>query len=81
LKNNLKDITSPFIRELETRHQKLTPRELEICNMIKSGYSSRKIAESACISVGAVKLHRNRIRKKLGLIKKKVNLITYLQST
>jgi DNA-binding CsgD family transcriptional regulator len=49
--------------------------------MIKSGYSSRKIAESACISVGAVKLHRNRIRKKLGLIKKKVNLTTYLQST
>jgi PAS domain S-box-containing protein len=58
---------------------KLTPREMEICNLLKSGATSKDVAKALDISVLTVNKHRERIRKKLVLVKKDVNLSTYLR--
>jgi PAS domain S-box-containing protein len=61
------------------RYGKLSPREIEICNMIKSGASSKSIAEILSISPQTVKKHRERIRRKLVISNKDINLSTYLK--
>ncbi|MCX6356103.1 MAG: helix-turn-helix transcriptional regulator [Candidatus Aureabacteria bacterium] len=59
---------------------RLTPREIEICNMIKGGLSGKEIAELLRISFKTVERHRNDIRRKFKIVGKKVNLITFLQN-
>ena len=58
---------------------KLSPRELEICNLIKSGSSTKEIAKSLSISTITVNKHRERIRKKLFISNKNINLSTFLK--
>ena len=58
----------------------LTQREIEICNMIKSGLTSKEIARVLNVSYRTVETHRNNIRNKLEITKKGINLITYLKS-
>ena len=80
LEKNLLDLTSSFGIKVSDRHLKLSPREVEIANLIKNGVGSKEIAEMLFISFKTVETHRNRIRKKLGIIKKDVNLTTYLKT-
>jgi PAS domain S-box-containing protein len=80
LEANLLNIVSPFAQRLSSRHLRLTPKELQIANMIKDGKTTKDIAELMGVCPGAVSLHRNHIRKKLGLNKEKINLRTYLGS-
>jgi PAS domain S-box-containing protein len=80
LETNLQNIVSPFAQRLSSRHLRLTPKELEIANMIKDGKTTKDIASLMGVCPGAVSLHRNHIRKKLGLNREKVNLHTYLRS-
>ena len=80
LKSCLADITSPFISKLETGHSNLTPRELEICHMVKSGFTSKQVAASLNTSVETVLKQRKMIRRKLGISNQKVNLVTHLKS-
>lgn len=80
LEDALNDIASPFISRLEKQRVGLTPRELEICNMIKSGMTSKQIAAALDISSLTVDKQRAHIRRKLGLANKGVNLISYLKS-
>lgn len=61
-------------------YTRLTTREVEICNLIKSGASSKEIAHSLNISIQTVNKHRITIRRKLGITDKNTNLITYLNS-
>lgn len=58
---------------------KLTPRELEVCNLLKTGATSKDIADTLNISIPTVNKHRERIRKKLVISKKDINLSTYLR--
>ena len=80
LEADLKEITSPFLDTLRTSYTKLSPRELEVCRLIKSGMTSKEIAEALSLSVMTVHKYRELIRKKLGLVNNEVNLHTYLQS-
>ena len=80
LEQYLIDIASPFMDELKTKFSKLTPRELEICHMIKAGRPSKEIAAILNVSLLTVHKHREQIRRKLGLKHSTVNLSTYLQS-
>lgn len=80
LEANLLNIVSPFAKRLTSRHLRLTPKELQIANMIKDGKTTKDIAALMNVCPGAVSLHRNHIRKKLGLNKEKINLRTYLGS-
>ncbi len=45
----------------------LSPREVEILQMIAEGLTSQKIAENLCISVKTVDTHRKKIMQKLGI--------------
>ena len=58
----------------------LTPRELEVVNMIREGFQNKEIARQLTISIPTVERHRFNIRKKLGLSGKRVNLSSYLRS-
>jgi hypothetical protein len=58
----------------------LSPRESEICMMIKAGSTSGEISSALDITEYTVKKHRENIRKKLGIANKKVNLWAYLNS-
>jgi len=80
LETDLKEITSPFLDALKTTYARLSPRELEVCRLIKNGMTSKEIAETLNLSVMTVHKYRELIRKKLGLVHNEVNLHTYLQS-
>ncbi len=80
LEQNLKDLTSTFGIQVSDKHLKLSPREVEIANLIKNGLSSKEIVDMLNISFKTVETHRNRIRKKLGITRQDINLTTYLQT-
>jgi DNA-binding CsgD family transcriptional regulator len=80
LESSLNDIASPLVSTLETRFTDLTPRELEICNMVKSGLTCKAIADTLNTSVQTVLKQRATIRRKLGISNTKKNLASYLKS-
>lgn len=80
LKRSLEDLTSSFGRTITQKNLKLTSREIQVCNMIKRGLTSKEIASLLSISPNTVGRHRYNIRKKAGILEKKENLYTYLQS-
>ncbi len=80
IERNLNDILSPFLQKMSLAYSNFTPTEIQVSNLIKSGKTSKEIAEIMKISAGTVDTHRNNIRSKLNLNKKKVNLRTYLLS-
>jgi DNA-binding CsgD family transcriptional regulator/PAS domain-containing protein len=78
LESNLDEIVSPFTRKLSLKYLNLTPKEIQIVNMIKIGYPSKKIAKIMKISPRTVDTHRKNIRSKIGLGRKKANLRSHL---
>ncbi len=80
IRQDLNDATSPFLVGLKSEFDNLSPRELEICRMIKAGMSSKEIAENLRLSLLTVQKFRELIRKKLNLTNKDINLGTFLQS-
>jgi PAS domain S-box-containing protein len=60
-------------------YTRLTPREIEICNLVRNGATSKEVARALNISKLTVNKHRERIRKKLIISGKEVNLTTFLQ--
>jgi PAS domain S-box-containing protein len=80
LRRALADLTSDFGRKLEVSRKKLTPREVEVCNLVKNGLDSKEVARALNIAVHTVEKHRRMARNKLGLANKGTNLRTYLNS-
>lgn len=80
LEKNFSELGSVFGAKLINPRWKLTPREIEVSNMIKNGFSTKTIADTLCVSERTVEHHRNHVRKKLGLAKNSINLNSYLQS-
>ncbi len=80
VKQNLKEIISPFTNRLSKTFMSLTPTEIQICNMIKNGLSTKEISQMRHISPPTVSRHREHIRNKLGVTNKDVNLTTYLHT-
>lgn len=78
IKDNLKEITAPYIRKYASQYEKLSPKQIQVINLIRQGMTSQEIAETLMVSKAAVDFHRNNIRKKLGINNKKVNLRTFL---
>ena len=78
--SNLAEITASLTPKLFSKSIGLTPRELDVANLVKNGLTSQEISETLCLSDNAVAFHRRNIRTKLGLKKKKVNLRSYLQN-
>ena len=78
IQTNLREILSPFLDNL--RAFNLTPRQLEIVDLIKAGRTSKDIAEALHVTKEAIDKQRFLIRKKLDLNKGKTNLRSYLLS-
>lgn len=80
LRTNLQELTSSFGKKLTAKESRLTSREIEICNMIRNGITSKEIASLLNISLGTAEKHRNNIRKKLDIVNKDVNLSSVLKT-
>lgn len=76
----IKEMTSPFIRELSSKYLGLTPTEIRVASLIKEGKTTKEIAEMLYLAESTISFHRNNIRNKLGLNKEKINLKTYLKT-
>ncbi len=72
---NLNDILSSFSYRLLS---KFTPREIQVINLIRDGKITKEIADLLHVSPSAVQLHRHHIRRKLGLVNKRLNLRSHL---
>ena len=80
LRTNLEELASPFINHLSRRFLSLTPTEIKICNMIRSGLRTKEIAQMQGVSMATINRHREHIRQKLEITNKEINLTTFLQS-
>lgn len=80
LEKSLGALISSFGRKLTEKQIKLTSKELEVSNMIKSGLTTKEISGLLNASSLTVSKHRNNIRKKLGLSNKDINLVSFLKS-
>ena len=77
---NLREITASFLHSLGNLKVILTPQEIEVAGMVRSGRSSKEIAEVLNLSVSGVDFHRKSLRRKLGLTNDSTNLRSYLLS-
>lgn len=81
LHGSLRNLASDQDIKLAAALSALSPRQFEICNLIRGGMTSSKdIASSLSISPRTVETQRNVIRKKLGLRGKGMNLATHLKT-
>lgn len=60
-------VVEEFTSVTRQRHSLLSPRELEVLQLLAEGQSSREIAESLHISVKTVETHRRQLMEKLNL--------------
>ena len=80
LRQNLEEIASPFVGALSTAYLSLTPAEIQICNMIRRGMTTKEIAALRHVSAATVRGQREHIRRKLGIANRDINLVTYLHA-
>ena len=78
LENNLKYLSSPFSRNLSFEYITLSPKEIQVANLIRDGKTTREIAEELGMKPGTVEFYRNNIREKIGIRGKKIRLRTHL---
>ena len=79
LKYHLGRLTSSFGSKITKKSFKLTPREIEVCNLVKGGLTSKDISNLLNISYRTIEKHRKNIRHKLGISNKRINLTSFLR--
>lgn len=79
LEASLRELTSPFGESLSRPLYRLSPREIEVCGLIRRGLGTKEIARLLKSSEATVENQRNSVRKKLGISRKTVNLSTFLR--
>jgi DNA-binding CsgD family transcriptional regulator len=77
IEGQLDDINTEFYKKIENLRVKLTNQENKICHLIKEGYAPRDMGEILGISYHTINVHIRHIRKKLGLVNKRVTLKNY----
>lgn len=80
LESNLNNITSPLVHKLSSTSLGLTPMEIRVAHLVREGLMNKEIAELLGVSLNTVSSHRYKIRAKLGLKNKGINLRSYLLS-
>lgn len=80
VREGLENILNPLNVDSRMWQVWLTPQEIQIVALIKSGAQTKEISQILGISEHAVHFHRKNIRKKFGLTNKKINLRTFLLS-
>lgn len=79
LDNAMKSVIGKDLNQFRDKFARLSPREMEICEMIRDGQSSKDIAEALSVSLTTVHKHREMIRKKLRIQNRDINLAAYLR--
>jgi DNA-binding CsgD family transcriptional regulator len=77
---NLCAIISPFVRKATARGLNLTPREIEIANLIRQGRKTKQIAGLLNLSPRSIDFHRANLRKKIGVQTTRANLYCALSA-
>jgi len=80
LETHLTEIVSPFLTNMTNRHPNLTPREIQIADLVKEGKSAKEIAQILNIALYTAQNYRKRLRKKFALRSKDKNLRSHLLS-
>jgi len=78
--SGLKELVSPFASTLSSKQASLSPTEIRVADLVRQGKTSKEIASLMNVSGNAITVHRYNIRRKLGLLNKKINLRSCLQS-
>ncbi|HDQ40630.1 MAG TPA: LuxR family transcriptional regulator [Desulfonatronum sp.] len=86
LRNTLKTMIQERLQEMTAGSSKgmspllirLTPREIEICKLIRLGSATKDIAELLNASFDTIQTHRKNIRRKLGLKGRRISLFSFL---
>lgn len=81
MESNFNNIFNPFISETVKPDKRWTPAEFRVADLVMKGKSNKEIAQILSISDRTVGFHREKIRKKLGIVNKKVNLRSILLSS
>ena len=79
IEDQLVDLAGDSHGESDSELLRLSPREMEVCQLIQLGRSGKTIAQLLNMSFETVQTHRKNIRKKLGLRGKKISLFSYLR--
>lgn len=80
IRTNIEQLVSPVSKSLSGAYLDLTPMEIRVADLIRQGTPTKSIADMLNISSSTVEKHRNKIRKKLNILNKRINLQTYLGS-
>lgn len=80
IKKNLEEIADPVLRNVQSASESLTPKELQLCSLIRHGMTVKEIAAMMHLSPRTIDKHRENIRKKLHITDRKTNLGAYLAS-
>lgn len=80
LRYYFENLSSSYGCEISSKTFKLSTRELELCNMIKAGLTSKEIANLLNISLKTVNKHRRNIRIKLEITNTEFNLSSFLRA-
>ena len=78
--STLKDLMDPFVGKVDDCSTDLTRREMEVCTMIRNGFTSKQIASVLKTSVFTVHNQRRSIRRKLHIDNGHTNLESYLKN-
>ncbi len=78
IKANLNKLLSAPTGRLSSVALTLSPREIQIADLIRMGRSTKSIALLLNITKSAVEFHRNNLREKLGIKHRHINLRSYL---
>jgi DNA-binding CsgD family transcriptional regulator/GAF domain-containing protein len=80
LTSNLNELASPFSGKITTGYRRLTPMEIKVASFIKHNKTNKEISDFLGISERTIEVHRNNIRRKLGIKNRKQNLRSFLMS-
>ncbi len=79
IEENLNEMRPVFNDAAAAADGDFTPSEINVMQLIRQGKRSKEISELLNISTKAISFHRSNIRKKLGIVNKKLNLMTFLR--
>ncbi len=80
IEDNLRHVTASFVTKLNSEYIDLTPMEIQVATYIKQGKGTKEIADIFYLAPDTIAVHRKKIRKKLGINNKSINLRTFLTS-
>ncbi len=79
LQSGLDDLIAPFVQNISSIFLDLTPNEIKVAKLIEQGLTTKEIANALNLSQNTIMTHRYKIRKKLKIKNKGVNLQVFLK--